>query len=61
LAIVYGIVKQHHGWVVVSSQLGKGTAFKIFLPAQASVAAKILIPQTKKTPAHEHKKNTPGG
>ncbi len=44
LAIVYGIVKQHHGWVVVSSQLGKGTAFKIFLPANASGAAKILIP-----------------
>jgi signal transduction histidine kinase len=61
LAIVYGIVKQHHGWVVVSSQLGKGAAFKIFLPAQASVAAKILIPQTKVTPAHDHKKNTAGG
>ena len=61
LAIVYGIVKQHHGWVVVSSQLGKGAAFKIFLPAQASEAAKILIPQTKMTPAHEHKKNTAGG
>ena len=44
LAIVYGIVKQHHGWVVVSSQLGKGTAFKIFLPANASGVAKILIP-----------------
>jgi signal transduction histidine kinase len=44
LAIVYGIVKQHHGWVVVSSQLGKGAVFKIFLPAQASDAAKILIP-----------------
>ena len=44
LAIVYGIVKQHHGWVVVSSQLGKGTAFKIFLPANALDVAKILIP-----------------
>jgi len=43
LAIVYGIVKQHHGWVVVSSQLGKGAVFKIFLPVQASDAAKILI------------------
>jgi PAS domain S-box-containing protein len=61
LAIVYGIVKQHHGWVVASSQLGKGAAFKIFLPAQASVAAKILIPQTKMAPAHAHKKNTAGG
>ena len=61
LAIVYGIVKQHHGWIVASSQLGKGAGFKIFLPAHASNAAKILIPQTKKTTAHEHEKNTVGG
>jgi hypothetical protein len=61
LAIVYGIVKQHYGWVAVSSQLGKGTVFKIFLPVNASVVAKILIPRTKRAPAHEHEKNTVGG
>jgi len=33
LATVYGIVRQHHGWVEVQSAPDKGTAFRIFLPA----------------------------
>ncbi len=32
LATVYGIIQQHRGWVNVTSELGKGTAFTIFLP-----------------------------
>jgi CheY-like chemotaxis protein len=32
LAAVYGITKLHRGWIEVSSEVGQGTVFKIFLP-----------------------------
>ncbi|HXT39796.1 MAG TPA: PAS domain S-box protein, partial [Candidatus Angelobacter sp.] len=39
LATVYGIVKQHQGWLEVESQVGAGTTFKVFLPASVRLAA----------------------
>ena len=32
LATVYGIVKQHRGWIEAESAISKGSAFKIYLP-----------------------------
>ena len=33
LPVIYGIVKQHDGWVNVYSEPGQGSVFKVYLPA----------------------------
>ncbi|HRY48283.1 MAG TPA: PAS domain S-box protein [Candidatus Paceibacterota bacterium] len=39
LATVYGIIKQHQGWLEVESQVGRGSTFKVFLPATPEIKA----------------------
>ena len=42
LATVYGIVKQHEGWIDVESQIGSGTTFRLFFPSTAKRAENII-------------------
>jgi PAS domain S-box-containing protein len=39
LSMVYGIVKQHNGYIYCSSEPGKGTSFTLYLPILAGAAA----------------------
>ncbi|HOW98586.1 MAG TPA: PAS domain S-box protein [Kiritimatiellia bacterium] len=41
LSSVYGIVRQHEGWVHLYSELGAGTVFHIYLPATAEAVARV--------------------
>jgi signal transduction histidine kinase/HAMP domain-containing protein/ActR/RegA family two-component response regulator len=54
LATVYGIVKQHEGWLEVNSEPNKGATFDVFFPA----SEKILAPKKQKAASPE---SAPGG
>ena len=38
LSVVYGIVKQHGGWIEVESQVGEGTRFDVYVPVHLVIA-----------------------
>jgi nitrogen-specific signal transduction histidine kinase/CheY-like chemotaxis protein len=44
LATVYGILKQHQGWVEVESTVGKGTTFRIYIPFVGAEQTQTEIP-----------------
>jgi len=45
LSTVYGIIKQTGGFVYPESELGKGTAFRIFLPRHVAGADELQTPR----------------
>ena len=50
LATVYGIVKQHDGWVEADSEPGKGSTFDVFFPATDKVPAAVKEEKTFTAP-----------
>ncbi len=56
LSSVYGIVKQHQGWIEVQSEVGRGTIFKVYLPtlpALNSSGKRELVTPTKQAAGAE--------
>ncbi len=53
LAMVYGIVKNHHGRVYIDSEVGKGTTVHLYLPTMmqqtSSQSEKVMMEKNQKT------------
>lgn len=50
LATVYGIVKQHNGWIEVATRVGEGTTFKVFLPVMSATQTNETEVSPEKAP-----------
>jgi signal transduction histidine kinase len=45
LSVVYGIIKQHEGWICAASEMNKGSVFDIYLPTVDAEPEKITKPE----------------
>jgi CheY-like chemotaxis protein len=54
LAVVYGIVNSHHGHIEVDSVIGRGTTFRVYLPA-------LMMGEGVSTAHHEKAEEIAGG
>jgi two-component system cell cycle sensor histidine kinase/response regulator CckA len=45
LATVYGIVKQHDGYLQVKSRVGEGTTFTLYFPEQSGTVNPVPVPE----------------
>jgi CheY-like chemotaxis protein len=53
LATVYGIVKNHNGFINVESEIGTGTTFSVYIPAVDKAAAKVQEVESRPRGGHE--------
>jgi PAS domain S-box-containing protein len=55
LAMVFGIIKQHHGWITCCSKVGEGSRFDLYLPRyQPQTETVVAPPDGRPTAARGH-------
>ncbi|NNG46911.1 MAG: hypothetical protein HKM86_07340, partial [Deltaproteobacteria bacterium] len=48
LSTVYGIVKQHEGWITLDSEPGTGTTFRCYFPRSTDIEEEMVaVPETR--------------
>jgi nitrogen-specific signal transduction histidine kinase/FixJ family two-component response regulator len=58
LSTIHGIVKQHEGWIDVTSEIGKGSTFRVFFPACSTTATSQQPVSADVSPAEPGKGET---
>ncbi len=54
LAMVYGVIKDHKGYITVRSEVGKGSTFDVYLPVSGKTAYKALKQKLFSVSGHEN-------